>query len=214
MTRGLRGGSLPALSALALLALPAFAESRAPQPFRRGNADWIEMYPGGVFHAKGFDVYEEFNPANYVRKDYIKRPIDKKAIHFYTHGRGISMTLGHKRRLVLIEDDEATKSSKVMVVDLQTGEQKKIDTLASKRFEEQTSPNPALIVVPVPYAFSPDDTQVLIKMELIYISVATPDLVECIKHTFRQRWYAVNSKSGRVLRVFRGKRTPEGWWAS
>lgn len=170
------------------------------------------MVPGGVFHAQGFDIYEEFDPANYVRKDYIKRSDYKKPILFYTHGRGISMTLGHKRRLALIEDEEATKSVKVMVVDLKKGEQKKIDTLASKRFKEETLPNPALIVVPVPYAFSPDDAQVLIKMELIYISVATPDSAECIEHTFKQRWYAVSSKSGRVLRVFPGKEMPAGWW--
>jgi hypothetical protein len=163
---------------------------------------------------KGSRITEEINPSTLIRKDYIKRRTDKRPMLFYTHYRAIEATLGHRFRHVLINDNEASKSNKVMIVNLDTKETRQIDLAAVEMYRRNASPDGHLIIVPEAYAFSPADKHVLIKLELIYISVPFEEkaLANRLKKSYKQWWYVVDSSDGQVKREHRTSKLPKNWW--
>jgi len=163
---------------------------------------------------KGYEVSENITPGdkNYTRRAYIKRDGDKEPRLFYTHGRLIVVTLGHRRSLVLINDWEATKSGKVVVANLRSGEKWQIDSDALKMYRQHARPDRRLWIVPETYGFSPHDRQVLIKMVKEDVSAATAEESERSSKTYKEWWYVVGSGNGHVVREYRTNKIPKRWW--
>jgi hypothetical protein len=182
------------------------------QTFKRRDVTWVQPQPGRSFRLKGYEISEKTD--GLLRNDYIRRDTDKKAVLFYSHSRAIETTLGHKGRLLLINDNEATKSNKVMLVDLESADVRQIDLYALKRYSRDASPDRRLFIVPVAYAFAPDDRCVLIKMELVDISAATREEAIKASKTYRKWWYVVDSSTGRVKSEYRADPAPARWWVS
>jgi Pantoate-beta-alanine ligase len=184
----------------------------AAQIVQRGGTTWVGLKPAEVFRLTRYEVKEEIEAV--TRRDYIKRKIDKKWILFYTHERGIVATLGHAGHLVLINDNEASKSNKVVVVNLATNETKQIDTQAIEMYTRNASPDGRMVIIPEAHAFSPTDKEVLIEMELIYLSVPFEEkaLTDRLSKSYKPWWYVVDSSTGNVRHVYRTNGLPKRWW--
>jgi hypothetical protein len=201
------------LCSLTALAAPAFTASViAYQIVNRQGTIWIGLSSGKTFRIKGYELTEEVDSTIPIRKSYIKRPTDKQPIHFYTHSRAIVVTIGNHGQLLLINDQQTTKSSKVVVVNLNTHKASQIDVPATEMYRQQVSPDKRLIIVPEALAFSPDDKQVLIEMKLIHIGAGTKDEAESALKTYSGRRYVVDSSNGKVLQEYRTNRSPKIWW--
>ena len=182
------------------------------QVVQRGNAHWVSPDPDVVYRLDGYAVTERTCSGGSGNLCvYLKRDGDKEIL-FYTHHRQILVTLGHRRRLVLINDWEATKSGKVVVADLSSGTTHQIDRQARSMYRRRVSPDRRLWIVPEAYEFSPDDRQVLIKMVKEDVSATTAEESRLVSRTYRERWYAVDSKSGKIIREFRTSKVPGKWW--
>jgi hypothetical protein len=184
------------------------------QRVQKQGTVWAGLRPDGPVRINGSEFTEEIDSSTFERKDYIKRPTDKEPIPFYTHHRSIVVTVGHKRQMVLINDYEATKSSKVVAVDLRTRQARQIDLAARKMYWRNVAPDRRLWIVPDAYAFSPDDSHVLITMQLTDISARTPEEAVEAKRTYRQWWYVVDSSNGQVKHEYRTSELPKAWWKS
>ena len=189
-------------------------ETSLAQAVSRRGVTWVS--PTDVpLQLNGYEVKEVAEP-NSAPKVYIKPDGDRRWIPFFVRERYVLVTLGNRRRLVLINDCPATKFCKVMIADLATHKTRQVDQPAIEMYRRDARPDNRLIVISQAYAFSPDDRQVLIKMELIYVSVpAEPrELVERLNRGYQNWWYVVDSISGRVLREYRTSMIPTRWWAS
>jgi hypothetical protein len=181
---------------------------------RRRNGNWVS--PKDLDEVYRIDNYEITE--RYCSNDqgslcvFIRRDFDKEPIQFYAHHRGISVILGHREQLVLINDYFATKSGRVMVVNLNSGVNAEIDRRALAMYRRQVKPDQRLWIVPEAYEFSPDDKQVLMRMVEEDVSAATAqESIEASK-TYKDWWYSVNSQTGRVIREYRTNRIPKKWW--
>ncbi len=105
----------------------------------------------------------------------------------YSHQRGISLTVGLQGHSVLINDYFAPKTCKVVTINLDTGGVREIDSAAVKEYARSANPDSRLIIVPDAQSVSPDDRQVLIKMELICVSVPTAEQAGKVGKTFKPR---------------------------
>jgi hypothetical protein len=128
------------------------------------------------------------------------------------HHRGIGVTLGHRKRLVLINDYFSTKLVKVVTVSLNSGVNREIDRQALSTYRRHAKPDHRLWIVPEAYEFSPDDHQVLMKMVMEYVSVATEEEAVAAARSYKESWYSVSSQTGRVIREYRTRRIPKRWW--
>jgi hypothetical protein len=186
------------------------------QVVERGNATWAGLKPGVTYRLDGYEVSEHINPDenNYTRSAYIKRDADKEPRLFYTHARQIVVTLGHRRSLVLINDFEATKSGKVVVANLRSGEKRQIDSVALKMYRQHARPDRRLWIVPEAYGFSPHDRQVLLKMVKEDVSAVTAEESARSSKTYKEWWYVVRSGNGQVVREYRTNKIPQRWWGT
>ena len=160
-----------------------------------------------------YKVKEETD-ADGIRREYISRTKDVGWIPFYTNERSVLVTLGHRKRLVLVNDCPATKSCKVVVVNLASRNRRQIDRSATMAYLRHGLPDKRLGIIPQAYAFSPDDRKVLINMELVYISAPAEQrqLVDRLNSSYRNWWYVVDSLSGRVLHEYRVAKLSRSWW--
>ena len=186
------------------------------QVVQRRNATWVGLKPGVTYRLEGYEVSEYITPGekNYTMCAYIKRDGDKEPRLFYTHGRQIVVTLGHRRSLVLINDWEATKSGKVVVANLRSGEKRQIDSAALKIYRQHAAPDRRLWIVPEAYGFSPHDSQVLLKMVKEDVSAATAEESARASQTYKEWWYVVCSRNGQVVREYRTNKIPRTWWGT
>jgi hypothetical protein len=200
-------------SAVSVFVLLLVYSSTCAQIVQHGNARWVSPHPDVAYRADGYDVTERFcsDDSGFICV-YLKRDGDKEPILFYIHHRQIVITLGHRKRLVLINDWETTKSGKVTVANLSSGTTKQIDRQALSMYRRRVTPDRRLWIVPEAYEFSPDDRQVLIKMVKEDVSAATAEESRLASRTYRERWYAVDAKSGKVVREFRASKVPRKWW--
>src|SRR6266536_393175 len=184
------------------------------QVVKRGNATWVGLKPGVTYRLEGYEVCEYITPGEniYTRSAYIKRDGDREPHLFYTHGRQIVVTLGHRRSLVLINDWEATKFGKVVVANLRSGEKRQIDSGALKMYRRHARPDRRLRIVPEAYGFSPHDRQVLIKMVKEGVSAVTAEESARSSKTYKEWWYVVRSGNGQVEREYRTNKIPQRWW--
>jgi hypothetical protein len=179
---------------------------------RRG-VTWV-FPPAAPLQLNGYAVKEAADHDGALRA-YIRRDRDRTWLPFYVRERYLLVTLGNRRRLVLINDCPATKFCRVVIADLASHKSRQIDQAAIEMYRRKARPDSRLILVPKAYAFSPGDKQVLINMELIYISVPTEprQLVEKLKRSYKNWWYVADSKNGRILHEYRTSKIPERWWA-
>ena len=198
------------LVAVILFIVPQNARS---QVVRRGNAVWVSPRPNQTYQLAGYEVTERFcSDDQLTRCVFIKRHFDRQPILFYTHFRVIVLTLGHRKRLVLINDWEATKSGKVVVENLRSGARKQIDKRAVAIYRRRARPDRRLIIVPEACEFSPDDKQVLIKIVKEDVTAATAEESIAASRTYKPWSYVVDSRTGNVIREFRSKKIPTRWW--
>jgi hypothetical protein len=209
----LAGGYMFCCAALICVSLLSCQTSSA-QAVRRRGVTWV-FPPAVPLQLNGYEVKEVTEP-NSARRAYIRRDTDSKWIPFYALERYLLVTLGNRRKLVLINDCPATKLCKVMIADLASHKSRQIDQPAVEMYQRDARLDNRLIIIPQAYTFSPDDKQVLINMELIYISVPVEprELVERLNRTYKNWWYVVDSISGRVLREYHTSRITKRWWAS
>jgi hypothetical protein len=153
---------------LFLTALSIFSSVSFAQTINRNGVTWVAP----TWETLSLNTYKvkEETDADGIRREYIRRTKDGAWIPFYTNERSVLVTLGHRKRLVLVNDCPATKSCKVVVVNLASRNRRQIDRSATKAYMRHTSPDKRVIIIPQAYAFSPDDSKVLINMELIYVS--------------------------------------------
>src|SRR5687768_1535786 len=87
------------------------------QSVRRKDVTWVSPQTLPL-QLNGYEVKEEVTEPNSALTAYIRRDTDNKWIPFYARERYLLVTLGNRRRLVLINDCPATKFCKVMIADL------------------------------------------------------------------------------------------------
>jgi hypothetical protein len=183
------------------------------QVVRRHNTKWVSLHPNETRRLINYEVTERFCSADQLKRCvFIKRHFDRKLILFYTHHRQILVTLGHRKQLVLINDWGATKSGKVVVVNLKSGLKRQIDGPAVSMYGRHAAPDRRLWIVPEAYEFSSDDTQVLIKMVKEDVSAATAEESIAAGRTYRAWWYAIDSRTGKVIHEYRTSKIPANWW--
>lgn len=199
---------------LAVWLIIVLCSSVYAQVKRRGNADWIWPQPNATYRFDHYEITESFCRVDgeWFLCNFLKRDFDKQPIRFYLHHRVIEVTLGHRKQLVLINDFEATKSSKVVVANLTSGTKKQIDKQALEMYRQHAKPDHRLWIAPEAYEFSPNDKQILIKMVLDDVSAATAEESIAASRRYREWWYAVDSKTGKVICEFRKKKSPATWW--
>lgn len=194
--------------------LASLPQSPVAQIIQRKGVSWVAPATK-ILRLNGYEV-KEVTELNGIRRAYIRRGIDNEWIPFYARERFLLVTLGNRRRLVLINDCPATKFCKVIVADLTSGKVRQIDLQAVEIYRRNASPDKRLVIVPQAYAFSPDDRQALINMELIYIRVPgdEKEVAERVNKSYKHWWYVVDSASGSVLREYRASKIPKRWWTS
>jgi len=174
---------------------------------------WIGPRVDEVYRVNNYEITERgCSNDEWPLCDFIKRDFDKKPIQFYVHHRGIGVTLGHRKRLVLINDYFSTKLAKVMVANLNSGSSKEIDRQALSMYHQHVRPDHRLWIVPEAYEFSPDDRKVLMKMTIESVSAATPEESVAAMRSYKEWWYSVDSRTGRVLHEYRNNKIRKKWW--
>jgi hypothetical protein len=195
------------------LSKPVFnSAERGCEPVTPGQPAGAYLRPSEPTRQRQFLFSEKFDPNTYERKVYVKRPNDKAPVLFYVHGRDIAPTIGHHERLVVINDYFATKGCRVMIADLKTHKSWNIDSRAMESYTRNAKPDPHLIIIPEAYGFSPCDREVLIGMDLIYVSGPTAGLAGELGKTYKRRWYVVDSARGHILHEYRTNTPPPCWW--
>jgi hypothetical protein len=187
--------------------------STAPSKIaRRRKANWV--WPNRLDEAYRIDNYEitERYCSIGLLCVYIKRDFDMQPIQFYQHHRAILVTLGHQKHLVLINDYFATKSAKVMSVNLNSGVNREIDRQALSTYRRHARPDPRLWIITEAYEFSPDDRLVLMRVVIADVSAVTEEESVVATRSYKEWWYSVHSQTGRVIREYRTKRIPKRWW--
>jgi len=194
-----------------LIAFAFFTVASVAQTIERRSVMWVAP-TSETLSLHGYEVKEE-TESDSIRKEYIRRAEDRRWIPFYTCERYVLVTLGHRKNLVLVNDCPATKSCRVMAVNLSSGKIRQINTSATKTYQRNASPDGRLIIVPQAYAVSPSDRKVLTNMKLIYISVPAEqrELANRLNSSYKNWWYVVDSANGRVLREYRST-LPRKWW--
>lgn len=158
-------------------------------------------------------MIERYDPLTYTRSVYVQRKSDKQPILFYTHKRRIEATLGHQDKRVLINDYFATKTCKVVVADIGSGKNWRIDEAARRQYMHTAAKNwLPKYAIPKAVAFSPDDKMVLIAMKSGYIASSAEEAGAFGKR-FKLWSYVVDSTNGTVLHTYQTNGSvPHNWW--
>jgi hypothetical protein len=205
------GTSIGIVWAVSLFGLTIAQSALGQGLIHRGDNVWVNLQ-GNTIRVQDYEVRETFDPKTTARKDFIKRNTDLQPILFYTHERGIEMTLGHQRRLVLINDYFASKACQVIVVDLESGNRRRIDEAVVKTYYRHFVRDKRVYMAAQAYGFSPDDKKILIGMVLDYTFAHSREEADLLSKLTPKAWYIVESSNGRVLREFRENDPPERWW--
>src|ERR1043165_9481553 len=99
---------------LCVTACLIFSSVCSAQAVNRRGVTWVAP-KSEILSLNNYEEKEETD-AGGIRREYIRTTKDGEWIPFYTSERSVLVTLGHRRRLVLVNDCPATKSCKVMVV--------------------------------------------------------------------------------------------------
>lgn len=187
--------------------------SAQSQVARHPDAHWV--WPKDLDEAYRVDNYEITQRTCSIDQGslcvFIRRDFDKEPILFFVHHRSVSVTLGHRKYLVLINDWLATKSGRVVVANLKSGIDAEVDRQVLSMYRRHAKPDRRLWVVPEAYEFSPDDRKILIRIVAADVSAATgEDSIKAFK-TYKDWWYSVNSRTGRVIHEYRTSRIQRHW---
>jgi hypothetical protein len=189
---------------------PADPDQSKWQAIYQAGLVWVD--PGhDVAHTAGYEFTESFNPETYERIAYVKIPGQSEPKAFYKYGRGITVALGHARQIVLINDQYTTKLMRVVVANLADRNTVDVSSQAMEKYQRDVKPDPRLVVNPEGYALSSNDRLALIRVDLTYLSVATKKEAEEVERLFQPRWYAVDTRTGQVLRTYSDDKPPNAW---
>ncbi len=148
-----------------------------------------------------------------VRLEYIQRPTDKSPILFYKHCRDIDFALGNQNCLILINDSEAVDDNQVVIYDLKKRKKYRIDQEVLTQYQKIFPNNGSFsgFIFATALAFSPNDKQVFIRLEMDNQSVQNK--VWYRKHP---QWsYVVDSANGKILKIYKTEENiPINWWVS
>jgi len=194
--------------AACLLAAAGCAPSSVSLGDIRSESEWVDFHSSSVARCGRFTLEQKYSePTGGVRTVYIQRDDDAAPRVIYKHERGIRALVGHTGRYVLINDYFATKVCNVVVVDLETGRNWRIDIAAREDHTQSASEEwTGVYFIPRAKAFSPDDSRVRISLsqDILPRRDAVPYPV----------WsYVVETRSGAVLHEYlTDGRVPRLWW--
>jgi len=167
--------------------------------------------PHRTVAATEYSFREDINPQTLERKVYAQRREDKEPRLVFTHSRSASECVGPSGRRALINSFPASKTVEVYVADLSSGRSWRIDEQAMELYQRHAMPDRDLMIVPDGEDMSPDDGEALVRMDLIYFSVRTPEEADKVGSSFKQWWYVVDTGNGKVLLEYRTPPPPR-WW--
>lgn len=205
-------GEVPAGTRIRLLTYGEVVEERGKHP-RFGPEDAPEP--------KRYKLWSEWGDVDgeRVHRHYIQREGDAEPIFYYTDQRATGTVVGHRLGCVLVNDFCATKACHVKVVGLESGEARRIDGPALAMYERNVEPGRKLVLYAMGAAFSPDDAHVLLRIVLAFVQTGEPREGESLageKVRLMQRcrkwYYAVDARTGEVVREHRTDRLPVEWW--
>ena len=174
---------------------------------------WVHINEGTVIAPYGCKMVQRTEPSTNTRNVYIQRREDEEPIPIYAHERSIEATLGHHGRAVLINDYFATKTCKVVVADIDSKKNWRIDEEAYRLYS-QTAPKEWLPhhVIPEAIGFSPDDEMVLIAMKSGYVASSAEEAGQ-FGRSFQLWSYVVDSTNGALLNIYKTDGiVPQDWW--
>jgi hypothetical protein len=179
------------------------------------SSAWVDLHRERETTIKksGCSISQRLDASTRVRSVYIKRETDSVPVLIYTHKRRIKATPGHRTQLVLINDYFATKTCKVIVADIESGSNWRIDQQALRQYL-QTAPKDCFPrqSIPEAIAFSPDDKMVLIAMKSDYVARSAEEAGQ-FGNRFKIWSYVVDCDNGSVLHTYRTNTVvPISWW--
>ena len=107
---------------------------------------------------------------------------------------------------------KATKSIKVVVVDVASGRSYLVDRQAREHYEAEAKYDRRKLVLPRGVDFSPDDRLALLQMKLDWVFAATREEAGEIEPGYPAWSYVVDAATGKVLHVYRAPSVPKRWW--
>ena len=174
---------------------------------------WVSFQKETAVVRNGCNMIQKTEPSTNTRKVYIQRREDDEPVLFYAHERSIEATLSYHGQMVLINDYFATKACKVIVADIDSKNNWRIDEEACQQYF-QTAPEEWLPrhVIPKAIAFSPDDSMVLIAMQSGYVASSLEEAGQFGKG-FKLWSYVVDSTNGALLKKYQTNGiVPHNWW--
>lgn len=179
-----------------------------PTAITTPSNQWVEPDPNKVVLSAGCKVTESFNSVSFERDDYVQCPGFAKPHRFYRHHRVIGALISGNHDFVLVNDDYATKSSRVVLVDLVARRERTISAVPMRAYKRDVPPDPRIIVQPEGYRFSDDDKFVLMMIGPTSYSVSSRAGQKRLEREAQTRWYMVSTSEGNVVRQYRGSQPP------
>lgn len=129
----------------------------------------------------------------------------------FTNQRYVEFLIGHRGEQALINYYVSSKAFEVYAASLASGGHWRVDEKALQAFSRNSGADPSLIIVAAGEALSPDDREILLSINLVYISVSTPEEADQKFKTFKKWWYAVSTSTGQVVHEYRMAAVPPDW---
>ena len=174
---------------------------------------WMHINEEPAIAPNGCKMAQRTEPSTNTRNVYIQRREDEELVLIYAHERSVDATLGHHSQVVLINDYFATKACNVVVADIDSKKNWKIDEEAYQQYL-QTAPKEWFPhhVIPEAIGFSPDDKMVLIAMKSSCVA-SCPEEAGRFEEHFKLWSCVVDSANGALLKVYKTNGiVPHDWW--
>ena len=177
-------------------------------PKNAARGAWVQPLPDKVVRSAGCDITESLHPQTLRRVDNVQCPGEIRAHSFYFHDRIIAVLIGNNHRFALLNDAYATKSSRVVLVNLINHSRIDVSSNAQRLYRRDVTVNPSVVVQPEGYAFSPNESAILVKVSPTYFSVSSAVKAKQLARSAETRWYVLSTDDGHVVNGFRGEEPP------
>ena len=213
----LMGLTLRTTIVVVMFAGSALAQTTEPSDvFEPDKTRYVYFHRADRIERAGFTFWREIEDGKEgeapTRRIYLQRPGESQRRLVYTHWRDASYYIGHRGRHLLVNDYEATKSIKVVVVDVASGRSYLVDRQAREHYEAEAKYDRRKLVLPRSVDFSPDDRLALLQMKLDWVFAATREEAGEIEPGYPAWSYVVDAAIGKVLHVYRAPSVPKRWW--
>lgn len=187
---------------LVLFALQAQAGALEKSPIEQTDDRNWDIVGTNHFDAKTVWFIKENGET--TRHYYVQLDPSSKPILFYSNERGIEPILGHRHRFMVVNDEFAVEANNIHVIDLTNGKDWLIDAEVDRAYSSLMQKDDDRNAIPYAKGISPDDSQVLIEIQLPPGDPSSPD------EPYRS--YKVDIKSGKILKEFKTPPSPTAWW--